>query len=125
MAYRPALLYLLSGLATISVSTHTSTNTVTCTQHQIMVVSLGLVLCKPESNSFFPPSSYSSGTNLCHQYAPEKRPYDVPEVQQHHVFKEQSWKSKLRDKVPQTLSLILCDDVGPTNAKRKTQGERS
>lgn len=32
MAYRPALLYLLSGLATIRVSTHTSTNTVTYTQ---------------------------------------------------------------------------------------------
>lgn len=32
MAYRPALLYLLSGLATISVSTHTNTNTVTCTE---------------------------------------------------------------------------------------------
>lgn len=32
MAYRPALLYLLSGLATISVNTHTRTNTVTYTQ---------------------------------------------------------------------------------------------
>lgn len=32
MAYRPALPYLLSGLATIRVSTHTSTNTVTYTQ---------------------------------------------------------------------------------------------
>lgn len=32
MAYRPALLYLLSGLATIRVSTHTSTNTVTYKQ---------------------------------------------------------------------------------------------
>ncbi len=32
MAYRPALLYLLSGLANIRVSTHTSTNTVTYTQ---------------------------------------------------------------------------------------------
>lgn len=32
MAYRPALPYLLSGLATIRVSTHTSTNTVTYKQ---------------------------------------------------------------------------------------------
>lgn len=52
--------------------------------------------------------------NLGNQDTPEKRPDDVPEVQQHHVFKEQSWKSKLGDKVPQTLSLILSDDISPS-----------
>lgn len=52
-------------------------------------------------------------TYLSHQDAPEKRPDDISKVQQHHVFKKQSWQSKFGHKVPETLSLVLCDDVAP------------
>lgn len=47
MAYRPALLYLLSGLATIRVSTHTSTNTVTYKQDRQIQFRLRLFLWFP------------------------------------------------------------------------------
>ncbi len=50
-------------------------------------------------------------TNLGDKDTPEKRPDDVSKVQQYHVFKEQSWKSKLGHKVPQTFRLALCDDI--------------
>lgn len=52
-------------------------------------------------------------TNLSNQDTPQKCPYDISEVQQHHVFKKQRWKSKLGYEVPQTFSLALCDDVTP------------
>lgn len=52
-------------------------------------------------------------TNLSNQDTPQKCPYDISEVQQHHVFEKQRWKSKLGYEVPQTFSLALCDDVTP------------
>lgn len=55
MAYRPALLYLLSGLATIRVSTHTSTNTVTYTQGEsIKVRSCTYTYCKRHTDAQTP-----------------------------------------------------------------------
>lgn len=55
----------------------------------------------------------NSDTNLSNQDTPQKCPYDISKVQQHHVFKKQCWKSKLGYKVPQTFSLALRDDVTP------------
>ena len=112
MAYRPALLYLFSGPATISVRTHTSTNTVTCTQDESQDVFNTKQIHK-NLKSVHKSREAQKEANLRDQDAPEKRPDDVSEVQQHHVLKEQSWKSKLRHKVPQTLRLVLRDDIGP------------
>lgn len=108
MAYRPALLYLLSGLATIRVSTHTSPNTATCTEPRI-----------PRSASLSHNVIYTTqrqeknGANLGDEDAPEEGPDDVGKVQQHHVLEEQRGEGKLGDKVAQTLGLVLRDDVSP------------
>lgn len=54
-----------------------------------------------------------AGTNLCNEDAPEEGPDDVSKVQQHHVFEEQRWQSKLGNKVSQPFRLVLSDQICP------------
>lgn len=50
-------------------------------------------------------------SHFCHQNTKEKRPDYIPKVQQHHVFEQQSWKSKLGHKAAQSFGLCRWDDV--------------